>query len=208
MQAKGTAKPGRLRTDRGFDGGYSAVARRHVTPPPGRWGGKAGPPGINASPPPGGRRTEPQPAQVPTGHSQASREAEMRAPQQPPPAAVRPTGQDSLQPRPGAPLGPADRAPHPRRRCARVGTATNGQQLHGAHSPGLAWTLEALSRREGRGGACGIQHRAWHRINALGYLTPVTYPCPPEVPHLCIRWKPESQMETDSETQPERRQKR
>ncbi|KAK2085254.1 hypothetical protein P7K49_036554 [Saguinus oedipus] len=91
----------------------------------------------------------------PDGAQPGEQEDEMRAPQQPPLVAVLPTGQDGLQPRPGAPLGPADRAPHPRRRCARVGTATNGRQLHGAHFPGLARTLEGLSRREGSGGACG-----------------------------------------------------
>lgn len=66
-----------------------------------------------------------------------------------------PRTRTARQPRPAAPPGPVDRAPHPRRRSAWVGAATNGRQHHRAHFPGLARTPEALSCQEGRVGAQG-----------------------------------------------------
>nr|XP_055222132.1 basic proline-rich protein-like [Gorilla gorilla gorilla] len=179
-EPRGTVKPDSLRTDGGLDGHYSAAARRHGTPPPGRWEGRAGPPGRRAAPrrplEAGGRSHSPSRSRraiaLPAGKTRCWPCSNPR----PPPSS--PWARTARQPRPAAPPGPADRAPHPRRRSAWVGAATNGRQLHRAHSPGLASTPEALSRQEGRVGARGIQHRAWHRINALGRLTLITLPLP------------------------------
>nr|XP_054524245.1 basic proline-rich protein-like [Pan troglodytes] len=84
-----------------------AASRGTASWPLGREGRAAGAP-RSAAPPPGGRRTEPQPEQVSTGHSPAGGEDKVRALQQPPPAAVLSVGPDS-------PPAPPRRTPGPRR---------------------------------------------------------------------------------------------
>ncbi|XP_030781355.1 uncharacterized protein LOC115895292 [Rhinopithecus roxellana] len=98
------------RTDGGLDGEYSVPARRHGAPPPGRWGGRAGPPGRGAAPrrPLGAGGRSHSPRRSRRGTDRPAGKTRCGLPQQPPLAAV-------LSTDPDGPPAPSRRTPGPRR---------------------------------------------------------------------------------------------